>query len=100
VEDLPIGEFKIDRAFVNRLAGGKGEAVVNAILALGRSMGKHVFVEGIETREQLDQLLELGCERGQGFMLGKPRTAASAEALIRSYRPEAASVTYLRTDAA
>ena len=61
LEELPIGEFKIDRSFVQRLTKGEGEAVVNAILALGRSMGKSVIVEGIETASQLEQLLHLGC---------------------------------------
>jgi len=99
VEDLPIGEFKIDRAFVDRLALGKGGAVVNAILAFGRSMHKTVIVEGIETTEQLEQLMKLGCERGQGYLLGRPLAANYAEILLReSMRP--VKLAYSRPDAA
>jgi EAL domain-containing protein (putative c-di-GMP-specific phosphodiesterase class I) len=84
LDDLPIGEFKIDRSFVSKLSVGRGEAVVNAILALGESMGKEVIVEGIETSAQLDQLMQLGCERGQGYLLGRPLAVANAENLVRS----------------
>ncbi|MEO8134148.1 MAG: EAL domain-containing protein, partial [Betaproteobacteria bacterium] len=87
LEELPIGELKIDRSFVQRLTKGEGEAVVNAILALGRSMGKSVIVEGIETASQLEHLLRLGCERGQGFLLGMPLSAAAAENLVRDSAP-------------
>ena len=87
LEDLPIGEFKIDRSFVQRLTKSKGEAVVVAILALGRSMSKNVIVEGIETLPQLEHLLQLGCERGQGFLLGRPLSAADAEILVRESAP-------------
>ena len=99
LEDLPIGEFKIDRSFVERLAIGKGEAVVHAILALGRSMGKNVIVEGIETSAQLDQLMTLGCERGQGFLLGRPLAADYAENLARESAP-IVRVAYSRPTAA
>jgi diguanylate cyclase (GGDEF)-like protein len=99
LEELPIGEFKIDRSFVERMAKGKGEAVVNAILALGRSMGKTVVVEGIETPAQLDHLLQLGCERGQGFLLGMPLHADAAEVLAREGTP-VPRVAYLRSNAA
>jgi diguanylate cyclase (GGDEF)-like protein/PAS domain S-box-containing protein len=99
VEDLPIGEFKIDRTFVGRLALGKGEAVVSAILALGRSMGKGVIVEGIETTAQLEQLLKLGCERGQGYLFGRPLPADYAEIMTReAMRPIA--LAYSRSNAA
>lgn len=87
LEDLPIGEFKIDRSFMERLGLGKGEAVVTAILALGRSMGKTVVAEGIETPAQLEYLIQLGCERGQGFLLGRPLAADYAEHLIRESSP-------------
>ena len=84
LQDLPIGEIKVDRSFVRRLGdGGEGEEVVRAILALGRTLGKRVVAEGIETEEQLEQLLRLECDRGQGFLLAQPAPAAAVQEMIQ-----------------
>jgi EAL domain-containing protein (putative c-di-GMP-specific phosphodiesterase class I) len=84
LQDLPIGEIKVDRSFVRRLGdGGEGEEVVRAILALGRTLGKRVVAEGIETEEQLAQLLRLECDRGQGFLLAQPTSAGGIQGVIR-----------------
>jgi EAL domain-containing protein (putative c-di-GMP-specific phosphodiesterase class I) len=42
------------------------------MLALARALGLEVVAEGIETQEQLDDLLSMGCEFGQGYLLGRP----------------------------
>jgi EAL domain-containing protein (putative c-di-GMP-specific phosphodiesterase class I) len=55
--------------------GGRG-AVVRAVVALARTLGLDVFAEGIETDEQRDCLLEIGCELGQGFLFSRARPAA------------------------
>ena len=48
--------------------------IVRAILALGEALSVNVIAEGIETQDQLDALLDLGCVFGQGFLLSKPLT--------------------------
>ena len=72
---FPVDILKIAR----ELIGGPGEAeereawaFAKAILALGRSLGLTVVAEGIETDEQLRMLRRLGCELGQGYLLGRP----------------------------
>lgn len=75
LNSLPLGELKIDRAFVRELdaAGADGaNTVVEAILALARTLGMGVIAEGIETEAQREALLAMGCEFGQGFLLGRP----------------------------
>jgi EAL domain-containing protein (putative c-di-GMP-specific phosphodiesterase class I) len=80
---LPIDVLKIDRSFVARLKVGSPEAaVVRSIILLGGSLGKSVLAEGIETESQLGQLNAMGCNLGQGFLLGRPLTAEQAEALL------------------
>ncbi|WP_270938890.1 putative bifunctional diguanylate cyclase/phosphodiesterase, partial [Falsiroseomonas oryzae] len=80
---FPFDELKIDRLFLRDLdADPRVEAVVTAILGLGRGLGIRVVAEGVETREQADRLLALGCERGQGWLLGRPMPAEQARALI------------------
>ena len=70
---LPIDTIKIDRAFVEAMPHDRRTAaIVEAIVTLGRSLKKDVVAEGIETSEQLASLAALGCEEGQGFLLGRP----------------------------
>ena len=46
--------------------------IVTGIVAIGRSLGISLLAEGIETREQLERMRDLGCRFGQGFFLGRP----------------------------
>jgi diguanylate cyclase (GGDEF)-like protein/PAS domain S-box-containing protein len=70
---LPIDSLKVDRSFVRKLTAGSKEAmVVRGIVQLGNSLGKDVVAEGIETASQFDQLREMGCSFGQGFLMGRP----------------------------
>ena len=76
---LPIDALKVDRSFIERMSrDGEGSEIVKAIFKLGQALSKQVFAEGIETRQQLTLLQELGCEFGQGFLLSRPVDAARA----------------------
>ncbi|HSR65074.1 MAG TPA: EAL domain-containing protein, partial [Xanthomonadaceae bacterium] len=78
--------LKIDRSFVGDLRsdGERGStAVVRAILALSRAQQLEVVAEGIETEEQRQALLGLGCELGQGYLFARP---LSLQALLASSR--------------
>ena len=84
---LPITSLKIDRSFVQRLHdGSKNREIVKAIVTLGRSLGKTVIAEGIETSAQLAELRELGSDYGQGYLLARPLTAEVAETLLAPQR--------------
>ncbi len=80
LHQFPMHSLKIDRSFVADLTPGRtgGNAVVvRAIIALAHSLGVEVIGEGIEQIEQREALLELGCMRGQGFLLSDPRPASA-----------------------
>jgi diguanylate cyclase (GGDEF)-like protein len=80
---LPITSLKIDRSFVQSLSiGTQNHEIVKAIVTLGRSLGKVVIAEGIETASQLGELRELGSDLGQGYLLARPLTAEAAQALL------------------
>jgi diguanylate cyclase (GGDEF)-like protein len=82
---LPITGLKIDRMFVRELGTGRGgEPVVGALLALGRQLGLEVTAEGVETEAQAAALRAAGCDRLQGFHLGRPTPAAELTALLRA----------------
>jgi EAL domain-containing protein (putative c-di-GMP-specific phosphodiesterase class I) len=82
---LPIKTIKIDREFVSGLGTDPdADAIVTAMIGLGRGLGLYVTAEGVETRQQLDELRRLGCTHVQGYLLGRPLPAAETTALIRS----------------
>ena len=75
LHSLPLRMLKIDRAFVHALDDGMHTTtttVVAAILALARALNIQVVAEGIETSAQRAALLRMGCEFGQGYLLGRP----------------------------
>lgn len=79
LHSLPLRILKIDRAFVEELdkdANTNSTTVVAAILALARALNIQVIAEGIETQAQRDALMAMGCEMGQGYLLGRPAPIA------------------------
>jgi diguanylate cyclase (GGDEF)-like protein len=73
LKQLPADELKIDRGFVTELThGNDDEAIVSAIIALGKTLGLNIVAEGVETAEQQELLTRLGCDVLQGFLLGSP----------------------------
>ncbi|TMH56358.1 MAG: EAL domain-containing protein, partial [Betaproteobacteria bacterium] len=90
LQELPIGEIKVDRSFLRRMGGGgNGEEVVRAIVAMGAALGKRVIAEGIETEAQLDTLIGLDCAKGQGFLLAHPMPHGDVELMMKELRAHA-----------
>ncbi len=84
LKKLPACELKIDRAFVKDLNGtGEDATIVAAIIALAKTLNLKVVAEGVETQEQQTFLTELGCTTLQGFLLGKPVSAQTINAMSR-----------------
>ncbi len=70
---FPFDKIKIDRSFFSSSPGNpQTAAIVQAVLALGKTFGIPVLAEGIETYDQLSMLNASGCDEGQGFLLGRP----------------------------
>lgn len=77
---LHFDSLKIDRSFIMRLAEDpESHVLVETIMNLARALDMNVVAEGIEEKEQLDALLTMGCEVGQGFLFSKPVEAMLAE---------------------
>ena len=80
---LPVQTIKIDRSFLQGIgADPAAEALLRAIVALGRSLGKRLVAEGVENDRQLAFVRELGCDKAQGFHIARPRPAAEIERLL------------------
>ncbi|HSP15025.1 MAG TPA: EAL domain-containing protein [Thermoanaerobaculia bacterium] len=73
LRDLPITEVKIDRSFVEALAGSRRtQKIVQTVVTLGSHLGIDVIGEGVASPELEKYLLGTGCELGQGYYLGYP----------------------------
>ena len=84
LHDFEIDIVKIDRRFVSGLAeGNREQALCAGIISLAHSLGMKVVAEGVETAEQRDLLLGLGCDYGQGWHFGRPVTPEAFEALLQ-----------------
>jgi EAL domain-containing protein (putative c-di-GMP-specific phosphodiesterase class I) len=70
---FPITCIKIDRSFIHNLhTKHQNREIVRMVLALGQTIQASVTAEGIETQEEWDELIKLGCAYGQGYLFGKP----------------------------
>ncbi len=69
---LPIDRLKVDRSFIRDLdSQGRGGAIVQAVVGIGRSLNMEVLAEGVETSSQLDQVDAAGCRLVQGYYFSK-----------------------------
>jgi EAL domain-containing protein (putative c-di-GMP-specific phosphodiesterase class I) len=88
LQALPFDVIKVDNGFVRAMASDAGaRKIVAAIIGLGESLGLPVVAEGVEEQLDVDFLSRLGCDMGQGWLLGRPMPAGQARALIASELP-------------
>ena len=83
---FPIDQLKIDRSFVQDVPG-EGEGLVNAVAAMSDSLGLSVLAEGVETKEQYQYLMQIGCHVFQGFYFSRPIPPKSMEGLLSRQTP-------------
>jgi EAL domain-containing protein (putative c-di-GMP-specific phosphodiesterase class I) len=88
---LPIHRLKIDKSFVDQLTQeASDDAIARAIIALGHGLGLEVIAEGVETEAQAEFLRREGCAEAQGYLFGRPVSAAELVAewhTARAHRP-------------
>ena len=75
---LSVQTVKIDRTFVANLSTPEGKAIVGTILTVADLLGLRVVAAGVETEEQRKELVEMGCEWGQGWLFSPPLTDDAA----------------------
>ncbi len=77
---LPAAELKIDRAFVTDLEGSEdARSIAQSIVGMAKALNLHVVAEGVETVEQCNLLVAMGCNELQGFLFSKPISAEDLE---------------------
>jgi EAL domain-containing protein (putative c-di-GMP-specific phosphodiesterase class I) len=89
---LPFDTVKLDRVFLEAENGERNWEMVEAMLRLAHDLGLEVVAEGIETDEQMERLSRLGCDYGQGYLIGPPVTAQQVIAALGGHSHEPAGL--------
>ncbi len=85
-------EIKIDGSFVSKIeSDADSRKIVAAVIGLGHSLGVPVVAECVETPEQAESLLKLGCDYAQGWLTGKPMYAAEVPQALVAAAPVGAA---------
>jgi diguanylate cyclase (GGDEF)-like protein len=85
IQRFPVDILKVDKSFVEAVTtDGRKSALTATILKLADDLDLRPVAEGIERADQLERLLELGCELGQGFYFSKPLPAEDIEELLEA----------------
>ena len=88
LKKLPITKLKIDHSFIHDIPHDSNDmAIVDAIIALSKALSLEIIAEGVETREQLDFLINHHCNQGQGYYFSKPLSVADTAKLLLRKKP-------------
>ncbi len=87
---FPFDLLKIDKSFVDDVAGNDDKELTRAIVEIAKTLGLDVIAEGIEAADQVERLVEMGCEFGQGFLLATPVDAGQLRVVLSGELREAA----------
>ena len=90
LRSFPFDKIKIDQSFVRDLiAKPDSIAIIRAVAGLGQSFGMATTAEGVETREQLDQMRAEGCTEVQGYFFAKPMPESDIAPLLAGFQKRA-----------
>ncbi len=83
LRDLPFDTLKIDRSFLTPESfDTRSGMIITTITELAHGLGMVVVAEGVESQAQINRLAELGCDLGQGFHIGEPKSANEVSELL------------------
>ncbi|HIF52079.1 MAG TPA: EAL domain-containing protein [Thiotrichaceae bacterium] len=87
LKKFPVHKLKIDRSFINNVCtDNSDEVITNSIISLGHNLGMSVLAEGVETKDQVDFLLNKNCDSAQGYYYSKPVSESDIYALFNKIK--------------
>jgi diguanylate cyclase (GGDEF)-like protein len=88
LRQFPVDALKIDRSFINGIAGSKGSAaLIHTLVQLGKTLDIETLAEGIEERSQLETLQREHCDHGQGFLFSRPLNVDAIKTFLNTKQP-------------
>ena len=97
LKQFQFDKLKIDRSFVRPLGGADdSQDLVQAIVALGRSLGLKLVAEGVETEQQRVLLRLAGCDELQGYLFARPGPRGMLDRLLVDTSQSALSLTHAK----
>ena len=92
LKQFKVDHIKIDQSFVRGIEEDPDdEAIVTAVIGLGRSLNLKVTAEGVETTGQAQRLREMGCSAAQGYLYARPIAGSDVPGFISSWVPQQTS---------
>ena len=89
LKHLPVMQIKIDQSFIRDMLNDPDDlAILDSVIGLCVAFGRQVIAEGVETLEQGEVLLQLGCELAQGYGIARPMPAAEIPGWAATWRPD------------
>lgn len=86
LKDLPVDIIKLDRSFfAGDIDYERGRAIIGSVIALAKALNITTVAEGVETREHVDLLSDLGCDIAQGYYFARPMLQSELEWQLQSY---------------
>jgi EAL domain-containing protein (putative c-di-GMP-specific phosphodiesterase class I)/GGDEF domain-containing protein len=83
LHQMPVDVLKLDRSFLPSITDDEqARALVSLVLGLAELLGMDVVAEGVESPEQRDVLVDLGCRRAQGYLYSRPTSAAEIAGML------------------
>ncbi|BBF72584.1 hypothetical protein LH128_12308 [Sphingomonas sp. LH128] len=84
---FPFDKVKLDRSFVEQVTQSQAaRAIIQAVVGLGAQLGMAVVAEGVETHEQMEALVAMGCTHLQGYLFSRPLPVTTLCAMLESQR--------------
>ncbi|MEF2966456.1 EAL domain-containing protein [Paenibacillus sp. M1] len=87
LDRIPLDALKLDRLFINNLETPTKRAVISAIILMAENLELEVIAEGVESREHVEFLMQLGCHVMQGYYYGRPMNTDEIEMWMRTVTP-------------
>ena len=80
LKTIPFDSLKIDKSFLTHRGDGvnDGDVILGSIIAMARELKRGIVVEGVESEDEVERLVAMGCEYAQGFLFSVPLTAREA----------------------
>lgn len=86
LRNLPADTIKIDQSFVrNMLINNDDYSIIDGVIGLANSFGRHIIAEGVETNDHGLMLIMMGCRDAQGYFIAKPMPSTELSGWIKSY---------------